>query len=238
MCEETVYWDLNYSLQFDSFGTEHIKAKVSELAKTLHNNLFTHSNFVFLDHNSVRQLLKAREPNSSEPLIIYNNLLRWAIFQLDRTLLEECDGAQGADIPVTERSKLLSKIREEKVKDYKESVKADLSDGEEIADASWAVEEAKEEVDERATDLQWAKGYDSFILLGTFFMLAGALIGGAPESEGSYYSSTTGASTSTPYPPPASTGSSAAASTAAATDTAAKNDEAKPAEGGEEKKEG
>ena len=118
MCEETVYWDLNYSLQFDSFGTEHIKAKVSELAKTLHNNLFTHSNFVFLDQNSVRDLLKARAPNSSEPLIIYNNLLRWAIFQLDRTLLEECDGAQGADIPVTERSKLISKIREEKVKDY------------------------------------------------------------------------------------------------------------------------
>ena len=122
MCEETVYWDLNYSLQFDSFGTEHIKAKVSELAKTLHNNLFTHSNFVFLDHNSVRQLLKAREPNSSEPLIIYNNLLRWAIFQLDRTLLEECDGAEGAEIPVTERSKLISKIREEKVFVYHEVV--------------------------------------------------------------------------------------------------------------------
>ena len=118
MCEETVYWDLNYSLQFDSFGTEHIKAKVSELARTLHNNLFTHSNFVFLDHKSVRDLLKAREPNSSEPLIIYNNLLRWAIFQLDRTLLEEVDGAQGSDIPVTERSKLITKIREEKVKDY------------------------------------------------------------------------------------------------------------------------
>ena len=117
MCDETVYWDLNYSLMFDN--TQHIKAKVSDLAKTLHNNLFTHPNFVFLDHKSVRDLLKSREPHSSEPLIVYNNLLRWAIFQLDKTLLEESeDGAKGAEIPVTERSKLITKIREEKIKDF------------------------------------------------------------------------------------------------------------------------
>ena len=117
MCDETVYWDLNYSLMFDD--TQHIKAKVSELAKKLHNNLLTHPNFVFLDHKSVRDLLKSREPHSSEPLIVYNNLLRWAIFQLDKTLLEESeDGAKGAEIPVTERSKLITKIREEKIKDF------------------------------------------------------------------------------------------------------------------------
>ena len=92
---------------------------VAALAKTLHNNLFTHPNFVFLDHKSVRDLLKSREPHSSEPLIVYNNLLRWAIFQLDKTLLEESeDGAKGAEIPVTERSKLITKIREEKIKDF------------------------------------------------------------------------------------------------------------------------
>ena len=51
---------------------------------------------------------------SSEPIIIYNNLLRWAIFQLDRTLLEEFEGAKGSDIPVTERSKLIGKIRKAK----------------------------------------------------------------------------------------------------------------------------
>ena len=118
MCEETVYWDYNYSLQYHSFGTEHIKSKVSDLCKSLNNNLFTHSNFVFLDQKSIRELVGARPGSSSEPIVIYNNLLRWAIFQLDRTLLEEFEGSKGSDIPVTERSKLITKIREEKVKDY------------------------------------------------------------------------------------------------------------------------
>ena len=35
-------------------------------------------------------------------------VVRWAIFQLDRTLLEEVDGCKGADIPVTERSELIA----------------------------------------------------------------------------------------------------------------------------------
>ena len=116
MCDETVYFDLNYSLQYSAFGTDHIKAKVSELTARLNNTLFTHSNFVFLERTSIKEMLKARLPASSEPLIIYNNLLRWAIFQLDRTLLEECEGAKGSDIPVTERSKLIAKIRQ--VKQY------------------------------------------------------------------------------------------------------------------------
>merc|ERR1740129_2008095 len=118
MCDETVYFDLNYSLQYSAFGTDHIKAKVSELTARLNNSLFTHSNFVFLEKTSIKEMLRARLPASSEPLIIYNNLLRWAIFQLDRTLLEECEGAKGSDIPVTERSKLIAKIRDEKVKDF------------------------------------------------------------------------------------------------------------------------
>ena len=114
MCDETVYFDLNYSLQYSSFGTDHIKAKVSELTRSLHNSLFTHSNFVFLERTAIKEMLRARLPASSEPIIIYNNLLRWAIFQLDRTLLEEFEGAKGSDIPVTERSKLIGKIRKAK----------------------------------------------------------------------------------------------------------------------------
>ena len=114
MCDETVYFDLNYSLQYSAFGTDHIKAKVSELQRSLHNSLFTHSNFVFLERTAIKEMLRARLPASSEPIIIYNNLLRWAIFQLDRTLLEEFEGAKGSDIPVTERSKLIGKIRKAK----------------------------------------------------------------------------------------------------------------------------
>jgi len=73
---------------------------------------------VFLDQVSIRELLGKRLPSSSEPLIVFNNVLRWALFQLDRTLLEEMDDAKGADIPVAERSKMINKIRQEKVKDF------------------------------------------------------------------------------------------------------------------------
>ena len=118
MCEETVYWDLNYSLLYQPAGTEHIKAKVTELCKTLNNSLYTHPNFVFLANDSIKELVGMRVASSSEPLVIFNNLLRWAIFQLDSTLLEVAEDKRAGDIPVTERTKLITKIREEKVKDF------------------------------------------------------------------------------------------------------------------------
>ena len=118
MCEETVYWDLNYSLLYQPAGTQHIKAKVTELCKTLNNNLYTHPNFVFLANDSIKELVGMRVASSSEPLVIFNNLLRWAIFQLDSTLLEVAEDKRAGDIPVTERTKLITKIREEKVKDF------------------------------------------------------------------------------------------------------------------------
>merc|ERR1712106_1095627 len=118
MCEETVFWDLNYSLEYEDIGTDQIKYKVSQLSKSLDNQLYTHPNFVFLDHISIRDLLSKRLHSSSEPLIVFNNVLRWALFQLDRTILEEMDDAKGADIPVAERSKMINKVRQEKIKDY------------------------------------------------------------------------------------------------------------------------
>jgi hypothetical protein len=118
MCEETVFWDMNYSLEYQDMGTDQIKYKVSQLAKSLDNQLYTHPNFVFLDQLSIRELLTKRLHSSSEPLIVFNNVLRWALFQLDRTILEEMDDAKGSDIPVAERSKMINKIRQEKVKDY------------------------------------------------------------------------------------------------------------------------
>jgi len=118
MCEETVFWDMNYSLEYNEIGTDQIKNKVAQLAKSLDNNLYTHPNFVFLDQLSVREMLSKRLPGSSEPLIVFNNVLRWALFQLDRSLLEDVDDAKGSDIPVTERSKMINKIRQEKINDY------------------------------------------------------------------------------------------------------------------------
>jgi hypothetical protein len=41
-----------------------------------------------------------------------------ALYQLDRTLCEEVDGKKDADIPVEERTRVLARIRQEKVKEY------------------------------------------------------------------------------------------------------------------------
>lgn len=118
MCEETVFWDLNYSIVYSEIGTEEIKTKVTRLMEGLGNSLYTHPNFVFLDRESIREMLGSRLEASSEPLIIFNNVLRWSLYQLDRTLLEEVDGRKDSDIPVTERTKVLHQIRQEKVKEY------------------------------------------------------------------------------------------------------------------------
>ena len=50
----------------------------------LEDKLFHHPNFVWLDHASVNEILNRRKPNSNEPLTIYNNLLRWSLYQIDR----------------------------------------------------------------------------------------------------------------------------------------------------------
>ena len=59
MCEETVFWDQNYALQYKHLGTDQIQAKVAELARSLNNSLYTHANFVFLDAASIRQVQSA-----------------------------------------------------------------------------------------------------------------------------------------------------------------------------------
>jgi len=118
MCEESVFWDLNYSIQYWEIGTEEIRLKVNQLMSTLGNQLYTHPNFVFLDRESIRAMLSTRIEASSEPVVIFNNVLRWCLYQLDRTLCDEVDGQKDADIPLTERTRVLHKIRQEKVKEF------------------------------------------------------------------------------------------------------------------------
>jgi len=118
MCEESVFWDLNYSIQYWEIGTEEIRMKVNQLMATLGNQLYTHPNFVFLDRESIRAMLTTRIEASSEPVVIFNNVLRWCLYQLDRTLCDEVDGQKDADIPVSERTRVLHKIRQEKVKEF------------------------------------------------------------------------------------------------------------------------
>ena len=104
MCEDTVFWDLNYAIKYKSLGTEEIRCKVLKLMETLDEKLFEHPNFVWLDHDSVLEILHRRQPNSCEPMIIYNNLLRWSLYQLDRSACIEIEeGITGAQIPIRHR---------------------------------------------------------------------------------------------------------------------------------------
>jgi len=118
ICDETVFWDLNYSMKYKEVGTDTFRNKVNKLMDSMGNSLFTHPNLVFLDQDSVRAMLTKRIPASSEPLIVFNNVLRWALHQVDRTICEEVDGKKDGEIPVGERCRVVARIRQEKVKEF------------------------------------------------------------------------------------------------------------------------
>ncbi len=80
--------------------------------ESLEEKLFEHPNFVWLEHSAVNEILDRREADSSEAMIIYNSLLRWSLYQLDRTAcIETEDGRQGAEIPVTVRLEWIGECR-------------------------------------------------------------------------------------------------------------------------------
>ena len=104
MCEDTVFWDLNYAINYKSLGTDDLRSQVLELMEGLDEKLFEHPNFVWLDHAAVNEILNRRKSNSIESMIIYNNLLRWSLYQLDRSAVNELDnGLTGAQIPIVNR---------------------------------------------------------------------------------------------------------------------------------------
>ena len=39
--------------------------------------VYENPNFVWLEHDAVREVLKRRKQGSCDPMIVYNNLLRW-----------------------------------------------------------------------------------------------------------------------------------------------------------------
>jgi len=112
MCEDTVFWDLNYAIKYKSLGTEEIRSKVLKNMECLEDKLFDHPNFVWLDHASINEILTRRKENSCEPMTIYNNLLRWSLYQLDRSAVAETeDGLIGAEIPIYMRLEWISQCR-------------------------------------------------------------------------------------------------------------------------------
>lgn len=81
--------------------------------ETLEDKLFEHPSFVWLEHSAVNEILDRRKPNSCEALTIYNNLLRWSLYQLDRSACCDLDEGRvsGADIPVTVRLEWIGQCR-------------------------------------------------------------------------------------------------------------------------------
>lgn len=69
----------------------------------MHDRLYENPNFVWLDKDAIVELLKRRQPRLSDAMTIYNNLLRWALYQMDRTACSEIDGKMGAEIDIIHR---------------------------------------------------------------------------------------------------------------------------------------
>ena len=55
---------------------------------------FEHDNFVWLDFEAVHEILDKRIPGSSDAVVVFNNLLRWSLYQIDRTALD------GVEVPL------------------------------------------------------------------------------------------------------------------------------------------
>ena len=55
--------------------------------------------------NQIFRTLDRRQPNSCEPMTIYNNLLRWSLYQTDRSACCDLDqsGITGSQIPISDR---------------------------------------------------------------------------------------------------------------------------------------
>lgn len=50
--------------------------------ESLQEKLFEHPNFVWLDTLAVKEILKRRQINNCDPMVILNNLLRWSLYQV------------------------------------------------------------------------------------------------------------------------------------------------------------
>ena len=53
----------------------------------MNSTAFENPNFVWLDYEAVHEILDKRIPGSSDASVVFNNLLRWTIYQMDRTAL-------------------------------------------------------------------------------------------------------------------------------------------------------
>ncbi|XP_023321575.1 uncharacterized protein LOC111696254 [Eurytemora carolleeae] len=120
LCDETVFWDLNYSLVYADLGTDIMRKRVKGRIEKQGNSMFEHPNLVWLDTTAIREILSCRAMGSSEPGVVLNNTLRWSLYQLDRTLCEEEDGKKDAEIPLESRIRLIKQIKDGRIKEFTE----------------------------------------------------------------------------------------------------------------------
>lgn len=50
---------------------------MSQIVDDCGQHIYENPNFVWLDKSAVEEVLKRRKPGSCDPMIVFNNLLRW-----------------------------------------------------------------------------------------------------------------------------------------------------------------
>ena len=50
---------------------------IFQLVEEYNEKIYEHPNFVWLDKTAIEEVLKRRRPGSCDPMVVYNNLLRW-----------------------------------------------------------------------------------------------------------------------------------------------------------------
>ena len=48
-----------------------------QLVEEYNEKIYEHPNFVWLDKSAVEEVLRRRRSGSCDPMVVYNNLLRW-----------------------------------------------------------------------------------------------------------------------------------------------------------------
>ncbi|TRY61028.1 hypothetical protein TCAL_09131 [Tigriopus californicus] len=111
MCDDTVFWDLNYAMQYKELGTEEVMEKVIKMVDEMNEKVFENPNFVWLDKAAIHEVLQRRKPGNCDAMVVYNNLLRWVLYQVDRTACAEVGDQQGSQIPIIHRLEWITECK-------------------------------------------------------------------------------------------------------------------------------
>ena len=80
----------------------------------MNERLFEHPNFVWLEKEAVHELLTRRKPANCDAMVVYNNLLRWSLYQIDRTACNDNE-EKSAEIPIERRLQWITDCKEGRI---------------------------------------------------------------------------------------------------------------------------